>query len=497
MSILFETQRTSPQSFLISDCVIHLIGPDALQFINSQTTNNVEKLIPNSFQFNSILDLSGKIVASFILSKISEQEFKLSVQQDFATSLLERIEKYHIAEEFEVNLIEEKTFLNINSDHSGVVGMYFFEGDKISFGSSLENLGSDENFKLLQILTGVPFLGKQASPGELINNTYFDELSVDYSKGCFPGQETVAKIQTRRGAAYKPVLGISDQPITELKIDGKVVGKVLDSIEIDKSHYYYLSLLRNYRIDNSEIEGVRIHYYPYISVSKSELAQEFYDTAVELFQSDKDSEAKVYFEKAIACNPTFEDAYESLGVLYGRLEDYTKAIELMEKLKEINPKSMMAYTNLSLFHMKLGHIDTAEDFKSQATLLNFELLGDEAERKKQQEEVEARKLAERDRREGMFLQVLEMDPEDAMANNGMGEILFEKADYLQAREHFQKAISADKKYSVAYLGLAKSLIKLNDTEELAQILTLGMEIAGKNGDLMPANEMQSLFTQYC
>ena len=156
---------------------------------------------------------------------------------------------------------------------------------------------------------------------------------------------------------------------------------------------------------------------------------------------------------------------------------------------------MMALTNLSLYHMKIGKIEAAEEYKSQATLLNFQILGDEAEIKRKQEEVDALKKNEAKRRESMFTQVLEMDPEDAMANNGMGEIFLEKEQYDEAKIHFYQAIKTDPKYSVAYLGLAKCLFQLQQNEEYKNVLDEGIKIASKNGDLMPANEMQSMLAK--
>lgn len=497
MALFLENLRTKPHSFALFDCGISFEGKDAGSYLDSQCTNSVEGLSNNRFQFNSLLDLSGKIIGSFLLAKLEENHFEIYFQAEYFDIIYERVEKFHISEDFEISRIDKKIFLNTNSEQrEGIEGRYFFEGDLLTE-KPLSDVGSTNEFDQLSVLTGIPLLGREAEIGELINNTFFDELSVDYKKGCFPGQETVSKIQTRRGAAFKPVLMISDKEYSgEIFWEEKKIGKVLNSFEYEGKHYHYTRLLRNYRIDRSRLGDMEIHYYPYISVERAELAREFYDEAVELFQSNKDLEAKDYFEKAIELDPLFEDAYESLGVLFGRLENFEKAIELMEKLRSINSKSMMAHTNLSLYHMKLGHIEIAEDYKSQATLLNFELLGDEAERKQKEEDLKKQKTAERDRREGMFLQVLEMDDEDAMANNGMGEILLEKNQPEKASVHFLKAIESDHKYSVAYLGLAKCYVQLNQLKELEQTLKKGIEIAGKNGDLMPANEMQTLKSQY-
>jgi len=505
MSILLEKSRLNPISFQLTQTIIKIDGADAKSYLNSQTTNNVEKLSDECFQMNSILDLSGKIISSFLLCRENVNVYYIILKDEFVDSTIERIEKYHISEDFEVEMLKKSALLKCNTDGAGFKGTYFFENDSIVFDETCEDNKND--FDLLKTLTGVPELGSEVLVGTLINNTRFDELSVDYTKGCFPGQEPVSKINTRRGAAYKPVLFKSPTAHKavdkKVYIEGKKAGEVLSSATVGENTYYSLSLLREHRVNHSEvtikideqkIDGI-VLYYPYISPLRSELATDLYDSAVEYFQNNDNDNAISYFKKAIEVNPKFEDAYESLGVLYGRLNDYETAIELMTKLNELNPKSMMAYTNLSLFNMKIGNIDIAEKFKSEATFLNFEILGDEAQKKKEAENLAAKKLAERDRREGMFVQVLEMDVEDAMANNGMGEIEFERGNFSKAQMFFECAIKSNPKYSVAYLGLGKSLYHQHLSDQAREVFSKGIEVAGKNGDLMPANEMQSLITK--
>ncbi|MEX0797995.1 MAG: tetratricopeptide repeat protein, partial [Bacteriovoracaceae bacterium] len=107
--------------------------------------------------------------------------------------------------------------------------------------------------------------------------------------------------------------------------------------------------------------------------------------------------------------------------------------------------------------------------------------------KRQQDEIE--------KRESMFRQVLEIDPEDTLANYGLGEIEYLKENYAKSIAHLQTAISSQKNYSVAWLQLAKSFIALRREEEAKATLQEGIAIAGKNGDLMPANEMQRLLSE--
>src|SRR5690606_9180746 len=141
---------------------------------------------------------------------------------------------------------------------------------------------------------------------------------------------------------------------------------------------------------------------------KKEKAKELFDRAIELFQKDQEEEAIELLELTISIDPTFEDAYESLGVIFGRHEKFERAIELMQKLSHVNPKSVMAHTNMSLYYMRLGNIEEAEKQKAEATIKTFEYYGDEAKGKEEEKKREEQRLVERNRREEMFKQVLEI-----------------------------------------------------------------------------------------
>lgn len=152
----------------------------------------------------------------------------------------------------------------------------------------------------------------------------------------------------------------------------------------------------------------------------------------------------------------------------------------------------MAHTNMSLYYMKIGEIEKAEDQKSKATIKQFQQLGEEADTKRRLEEEEKRKKTEIEKREAMFREVLDIDPEDTLANYGLGEIEYLKENFEASISHLQKAIEHKKNYSVAWLALGKSFLASEQKDRARETFRKGIEIAGKNGDLMPANEMQRL-----
>jgi Tfp pilus assembly protein PilF len=201
--------------------------------------------------------------------------------------------------------------------------------------------------------------------------------------------------------------------------------------------------------------------------------------------------AMVALKKALTFDPGLADAYESLGVMLGRLNKFDEAIEWMDKLLEVNPKSVLAHTNKSLFLMKLGRIEDAEAEKALATVKSFAVFGEEAKIKKQLEEEQKKKEEELLRREAMFLQVLEIDGEDTIALYGMADIFYQNKKYQEAALNLIKVIAVNSNYSTAYLLLGKCYEALDQTERAQAIYGAGIIVASKRGDMMPANEMQS------
>jgi tetratricopeptide (TPR) repeat protein len=181
--------------------------------------------------------------------------------------------------------------------------------------------------------------------------------------------------------------------------------------------------------------------------------------------------------------------------MLGRIEKYDEGIGWMEQLLVVNPQSVMAHTNKSLFLMKLGKIEEAEAEKSLATVKSFAAFGEEAKLNKLKSEDKKKKEEDLLRREKMFLQVLEIDEQDTIALYGMADIFFQRKFFNSAICNLEKIILNDSKYSIAYLLLGKSHEAVLAIESAMEVYKAGIAIASCKGDMMPANEMQSRLNQ--
>jgi tetratricopeptide (TPR) repeat protein len=205
--------------------------------------------------------------------------------------------------------------------------------------------------------------------------------------------------------------------------------------------------------------------------------------------------AEKLFKQAIDLNPVFADAYESLGVMLGRMERFSEAIEVMDQLSKVDPSSVLAHTNKSLFLMKLGKIPEAENEKSLATIKSFQKFGDEAKIKEKIDEEKKHLELEWAKRENMYQQVIEIDADDTLANYGLGSIAVERKNWASAVSYLERVVKVDPQYSVAYLSLGKAYKGCGLIELAASTWKEGISIAAKKGDLMPANQMQSELQQ--
>ncbi|OUR92873.1 hypothetical protein A9Q84_20385 [Halobacteriovorax marinus] len=483
-------------------CLFKISGPDREKFFQGQTTNDLVSLGNNSFQLNSRIDRGGKVQFFFLLLKSSEYLYLL-IPNSMAEEAVGEFNKFIIMDDVEIIPSEGTVSFIVGADfdaNTGFESFLFGVPALISIepiDSKLDVMTQNE-MNRLNIELGWPVWGQDVHVDQLINNTLLNELSVSYTKGCFLGQETVSKVQNGRGATYYPIRLLSESieglELGPYEINSRKGGEVLAICE----DAVMVNVFREFRIENKQFEisqngkSFQVEFKNYnTNLSKVQFADYIYHKAVDLFQKNDEAKAIEYLKVVIKLSPDFSDAYEILGVIFGRLGDFQKGIDLMDQLLKVDNTSVMAHTNKSLFLMNLGKIEEAEVEKGHATFKSFAVFGKEAKEKK---EIEAQKLekdSEMEKRESMFKQVLEIDLEDTIANFGMADIYFYKKEYEQAELHLRKVISVDAKYSTAYSLLGKTLEILNKNSEAKEVYKKGISVASARGELMPANEMQA------
>ena len=501
--------------------LVRVVGKDRERFLQSQLTSDVSRLPVGQSQATALLDRTGRLQAfGFLLKRVDGID--LLLPNGAAGKALEYLESHVIADEVSFE-IEEHPGMRLVLGAEAVRRAGTFAEDEIfpieAYASrgfvfwGEEDLGlatlGPADLESLRVLTGLPEWGREAGSGTPVHQTTLIQTAVSADKGCYLGQETVAKIASGRGAARAPMLlEVLDSGLSPREVVGKVfsaeerdrAGEVLSWARWQGRLYLQAAVVRELRVAGREMKcrfvggdevDVRVHNLPFLSpLIAEEWAHELTLRAVEKFSSDLEQEAIILLERAIAVCPQYADAYESLGVILGRHGKYEEAVGLMLQLVEVDPTSVMAHTNLSLYYNQLGRIEDAEHEAGEAMRAGMLLKRRKKEGEGAKTGGEDEAAADRKRRAEMFRQVLEIDPEDALGNFGLGELLVEEAKYADAIRHLGRALETDPRYSAALLALGKAHEGNGDPAQATETYRLGVEVAAARGDLATANKMQ-------
>jgi len=501
--------------------LIEVGGRDRERFLHSQLTSDVKGLAPGASQMTALLDRSGRLqIFGFLLKRASRIE--LLVPDQPARAAVEALEAHVISDDVSFSLPEfseprlalgaeaVRLLGHIPSDRVFPVESWTSRGFVTWGGPELDlpemNASDLEN---LRVLSGLPLWGVEVDAGTPIHGTTLMRIEVSADKGCYLGQETVAKVESGRGAARAPVLlEILDEESHPHSLvgqrfateSGKRAGEVLAVAAWEDSAYLEASVVRVMRVAGCEIECrfeddstalVRVHETPLLSAPDPEnWARRLAMRATASFAEDDEEAAMVLFERAIAVCPQYPDPYESLGVILGRHKRYEEAVDLMIRLLDVDPASVMAHTNLSLYYNQLGRIEDAEREAAEAmrAKMGRDAVGRDRDEEARQKSEEA--AADRKRRAEMFRQVLEIDPDDAMGNFGLGELMVEDGRYAEAIDHLERALAADPRYSAALLALGRAHEGADDLVAARGTYRRGVDVAAAKGDLATANAMQ-------
>jgi folate-binding protein YgfZ len=502
--------------------LIEVAGRDRERFLHSQLTSDVKGLAPGGSQMTALLDRSGRLqVFGFLLKR--ECRIELLVPDRPARTAVEVLEGHVISDDVSFSfpdVPEPRLALgaeavrllgDIPPDQVFPVESWTSRGFVVWGGAEQLDLPVMEASDLenLRVLGGLPRWGVEVDTGTPIHETTLMKTAVSADKGCYLGQETVAKVASGRGAARASVLleivdgnrppdALVGQRFTTES--GERAGEVLAVAGWKGLDYLEASVIRVLRVAGREIECrfeddsavlVRVHETPLLSAPDPEhWARRLTTHAAAAFAEDREEAAMTLFERAIAVCPQYADAYESLGVILGRHKRYSEAVDLMVRLLGVDPSSVMAHTNLSLYYNQLDRIEDAEREAAEAmrAKMGRDAVGRDHEEAARQESETA--AAERRRRAEMFRQVLELDPDDAMGNFGLGELLVEEGRYAEAVDHLERALAADPNYSAALLALGRAHEGANDLVAACETYRRGVDVAAARGDLATANKMQ-------
>ena len=233
-----------PLAVVVERDVVTVEGPDAAAYLQGQLSQDVERLAVGGSAWTFVLQPQGKVDAWFRLTRVGDEAFRADVDAGHGEALLARLQRFLLRTKADLTLTTEpmvavRGMATVNGAAvpaldpawPGIDGVDLLGTDQLPEGVAR---GTVEALERLRIRAGVPAMGAELTERTIPAEAGVVERSVSFTKGCFTGQELVARIDCRGGNVPRHLrLGEADEPLTvgaEVLVDGRVVGEVTSAV---------------------------------------------------------------------------------------------------------------------------------------------------------------------------------------------------------------------------------------------------------------------------
>ena len=216
--------------------LIALEGPDAIAFAQAQFSSNLASLADGQWQFSAWLDAQGRVRALFHLMRLDGQRLRLLLRGGEAQAMAGELQRYVFRARLRVLALPSRELATADPMPLHAVTE---QGDTLVIGCGSHALKlatrGDDEWRLRQVRAGWPWLVRNTA-GELLpawlNLGALGATALD--KGCYPGQEIVARMHYRGGSKrhlHRVRLSRPLEPGSMLEVDGQTI-QLLDVVAV-------------------------------------------------------------------------------------------------------------------------------------------------------------------------------------------------------------------------------------------------------------------------
>jgi folate-binding protein YgfZ len=232
--------------------LVTVSGTDAFSFLQSLVSQDVDGLADGAVVSSLLLTPKGKVDSWFRLARVGGAAW-LDVEAGFGDALAGSLQRFLLRVDAEIGRPAEPWGMVAIRDGEDAVpapprGLVIpvtvggpargFDviGPRVELGGIAARGLDADTYERARIAAGVPRLGLDLDDNTIPQEAWLDRDSVSFTKGCFLGQELVARLDSR-GHVNRHLRRIDardDQLVlargADVEVDGKVVGTVTSAV---------------------------------------------------------------------------------------------------------------------------------------------------------------------------------------------------------------------------------------------------------------------------
>ena len=242
--------------------MVYVVGPEACAYLQGQLSQDVDALAPAEAAYTFVLQPTGKVDAWLRVTRMADDAFLLDVEAGWGEVVLVRLTRFLLRTDCTVEALDWELVTVMDAepdtvdipvggaaipvDWPGLQGVDLLGPSVVIPDSTKEVDGSVWEYR--RIAAGIPTLGVEMDESTIPGATGMVNRSVSFTKGCYTGQELVARVDSRSaGTPTRLVRAIGEGPApatgSEITLDGDLAGRLTSvAVDVDKAGFGFVAL---------------------------------------------------------------------------------------------------------------------------------------------------------------------------------------------------------------------------------------------------------------
>jgi folate-binding protein YgfZ len=219
---------------------LEVAGPDAASFLQGQLSQDIEALVSGASAWSFLLQPTGKVDSLLRVLRVDGDTFLLDVDAGFGDHAAARLQRFKLRTRCEITSVSRRYLLVRGSSEVVVPPSAValqpgwgegvdLSGEDLALPDGVDEAGAGW-LEAARIEACFPSLGRDLDERTIPGETGILDRTVSFTKGCYTGQELVARIDSRGGNVPRHLrLLVAAAPLTpgeDLTLDGTSVGQV-------------------------------------------------------------------------------------------------------------------------------------------------------------------------------------------------------------------------------------------------------------------------------
>ena len=274
-------------------CELLIAGPDAADFLQGQLTNDVEALAPGEGCYAALLDRKGHMQADMRVLRLDAERMWLDAEPEVGDAVERHLSMYRVGREVEISEPgPEQSILSLIGPAAGRVagvdalspeyahreielagircraiatdlGLDLIcpasEATDVADALAAEGAAqvSEAAAEIIRVESGRPRFGREMTTATIPQEAGIDERAVSFTKGCYIGQETVARLHYK-GKPNRHLRGLClEAPASggdPIALDGREVGRIGTAVLSPARGSIALAILRREAVPGARVE---------------------------------------------------------------------------------------------------------------------------------------------------------------------------------------------------------------------------------------------------